>query len=700
MNKKPGLFILAAVILIGIMGDGMAVSPTQEELNAATLWTMANLTAEGASLPFSFVYDGKISAPLLRAWTLTREERRIDATRTEYVTNWSDARSGLVVRCVCVRYEDFPAVEWTLYFKNEGTQSTPILKDILALDTAFMREGDDEFVLRGTKGDWCTPDSFQPFETKLEPGMTQRFASYGGRPTNGAFPYYNLHMSGGGILLAIGWPGQWASAFVRDQQAGLHVTAGQELLNASLNPGEEIRSPLIAMVFWQGTDAVRAQNLWRQWMVAHNLPRTADGALPPTQIVACSSHQFKEMTQANEENQKLFVERYLSEGLKIDYWWMDAGWYPCKGEWPNTGTWEPDPERFPKGLRPVSDYARARGVKTIVWFEPERVGDPDSWLAKQHPEWLLSKKADVPEAPKGGNFGSGPGSLLNLGNREARAWLIDHVDRTIRELGIDLYRQDFNMDPLPFWRGADTPDRQGMTENLYVQGYLAYWDALRERHPMLRIDSCASGGRRDDLETMRRAVPLIRSDCLFEPTSQQSHHFAFASWIPYHGAGYVTGKSAIGGLGQPDIEPYGFRSNMSPSLTLCYDMRKTDLNYRLAERLFTQLKAIQPNYLGDFYPLTEYTLANDAWLAWQYDQPETGSGVVQAFRRPDCATTNMTFTLYGLNPDTQYDLENLDGGKETVSGRQLMEQGLTIRLDSQPSAAVITYCRKAEDLAR
>ena len=243
MNNKPGFFLLAAVILIGIMGDGMAVSPTREEFDAAALWTTAHLGAGGASLPFSFVYDGKISAKLLREWTLTREERRIDAARTEYVTNWSDARSGLVVRCVCVRYEDFPAVEWTLYFKNEGTHSTPILKDILALDTAFMREGSGEFVLRGTKGDWCTPDSFQPFEMKLEPGMTQRFASYGGRPTNGAFPYYNLHMSGGGILLAIGWPGQWASTFVRDQQAGLHVTEGQELLNASLNPGEVKKVP-------------------------------------------------------------------------------------------------------------------------------------------------------------------------------------------------------------------------------------------------------------------------------------------------------------------------------------------------------------------------------------------------------------------------------------------------------------------------
>ena len=207
--------------------------------------------------------------------------------------------------------------------------------------------------------------------------------------------------------------------------------------------------------------------------------------------------------------------------------------------------------------------------------------------------------------------------------------------------------------------------------------------------PLPRSGRCSDGRRNS-------RSPALERDCLFEPTSRQSHHFAFASWIPYHGAGYVTRKSAIGGLGPPDIEPYGFRSNMSPSLTLCYDMRKTDLNYRLAERLFTQLKCVQPNYLGDFYPLTPYTLANDAWLAWQYDQPETGSGVVQAFRRPDCGTAAMTFKLYGLNPDAQYDLENLDGGKETFSGRQLTEQGLMIRLDNQPSAAVISYCRKTE----
>ena len=234
----------------------------------------------------------------------------------------------------------------------------------------------------------------------------------------------------------------------------------------------------------------------------------------------------------------------------------------------------------------MSDYAHGKGVNIIVWFEPERVGDRNSWLARNHPQWLLN-------------------NLLNLGNPEALKWLINHVDRTLGQQGIDFYRQDFNMDPLDDWRGNDAPDRQGMTENLYVQGYLAYWDALRRRHPQLRIDSCASGGRRDDLETLRRAVPLIRSDYLFEPDQPAVPPSPVRpSGIPYHGAGYVTGPSAIGGTGTADINAYHFRANMSASLTLCYDMRQKDLNYELARRLFAQLRRIGPNYLGDFYPLT------------------------------------------------------------------------------------------------
>jgi alpha-galactosidase len=655
-------------------------------------WVKTHLLDPLAKMPFSFIYGDQSSEKLLGEWPKKVETKKLDASRTRHTLTWADPATGMEVRCVAVEYTDYPAVEWTVYCKNTGTKPTPILQDIQGLDAQFERAADSEFRLHGNKGDWCTADSFAPFQETLGPKVSKQFVSFGGRPTNAAFPDYNLQRPGGGVLLAIGWSGQWAGSFTRDEARGLRVLAGQELTRLSLKPGEEVRSPLIALVFWEGNDLDHAQNLWRRWMIAHNLPRTADGELPPAQIVACSSHQFREMTQANEENQKLFISRYLEEGMKLDYWWMDAGWYPCGGEWVNTGTWEPDKSRFPNGLRAVSDHAHSNGVKIITWFEPERVGDPNSWISRNHPEWVLQHKAMTPEAPPVGAFGSGPGGLLNLGHPEALNWLINHVDQTLTEQGIDFYRQDFNMDPLPFWRGADSEDRQGMTENLYVQGYLAYWDALRQRHPQLVIDSCASGGRRDDLETMRRAVPLIRSDFLFEPTSQQCHHRQFAQWIPYHGAGYVTGQSAIGQHGGDNIDAYEFRANMSPSLILCFDMRKKDLNYALAKRIFAQLKQIGPNFFGDFYALTDYSLTNNVWMAWQYDRPEAGEGIIQVFRRQDCVDAAQTYRLHGLDPAATYEVTNFDvAGATRVSGKDLMEKGLAIEIKDKPGAAVIVY---------
>jgi alpha-galactosidase len=88
------------------------------------------------------------------------------------------------------------------------------------------------------------------------------------------------------------------------------------------------------------------------------------------------------------------------------------------------------------------------------------------------------------------------------------------------------------MEPLTYWRSADAPARQGITELRHVTGYLAYWDELRRRHPDMLIDSCASGGRRNDLETMRRAVPLWRSDYAYEATGHQCMMYGLSLWLP------------------------------------------------------------------------------------------------------------------------------------------------------------------------
>ncbi len=619
---------------------------------------------ESTELPFSFTYDGKPSKDLLTGWELKRASRKLDDARTEHTLAWSDPQTKLSVRCVGVEYHDFPTVEWTLHFKNEGNADSPLLSDVLALDTRFERGKD--FTLHHHKGTFVRADDFEPLTTPLTAKQKLRFAPPGGRPLGHVFPYFNLESQGEGVIVVVGWPGQWAAEFARDGSTSTHVSAGQELLRCRLKPGEEVRTPLIALQFWQG-DWIRAQNIWRRWMVAHNIPRP-DGQPPRPLLTPCSSHQYGEMIQADEASQKLFIDRYLEEKLAPDYWWMDAGWYfHYGGGWPRTGTWEVDTARFPRGLRAVTDHAHAKGLKSIVWFEPERV-TPGTFLYTNNPAWLLGK--------------DGEQKLLDLGHPEAHRWLVEHISKTIREQGIDLYRQDYNVDPLGYWRGADTPERQGITENHYVTGYLAFWDALLQRFPNLLIDSCASGGHRNDLETLRRSLPFLRSDFIQDAVGNQCHTYGLSFWMPYHGTG--TGQLGV----------YDLRSALScPHFIACWDLRDRKLDYDFLRRTIGDWRQYAPNYLGDFYPLTAHTTASDAWIAWQFDRPEAGLGVVQAFRRTHSIYESARLKLRGLDAKARYTVTELDrpDAAQQLTGAELMDRGLLVTASAQPAAVVVTY---------
>ncbi len=690
------LHLIAPLLLCPLLAHA---TPAEDALR--NQW-WGKFNASASALPFSFTLGGKPSTEVLKTWRLERSERKLDNNRNELTLTCTDPQSGLRVRCVVVRYRDFPALEWTPYFKNTGRTATPIIADIQSLDASFERGAPGDFVLHHAKGSPAEASSFEPRTTVLgKKERHLRLATFGGRASNSTMPYWNLAWGGEGVVTAVGWPGQWAAEFQSKGAKALRVHAGMERTHFKLEPGEEVRAPLIALMFWQG-DEFRAHNLWRAWIVAHNLPRV-NGQLPPTQLVACSSHQFKEMIEANEENQKLMIDRYVAERLPIRYWWMDAGWYVNDGKWVNVGTWEVDKKRFPNGLRAITDHGRAKGVKSIVWFEPERV-TTNSWLFANHPEWCFEQDkipAEFKNPPKDATRPHGyhgRGALLNLGNPDAWQWLINHVDKLITAEGIDLYRQDFNMDPLPFWQTQDAPDRQGITEIRHVTGYLAYWDELRRRHPALLIDSCASGGRRNDLETVRRSLPLLRDDYLFDPVAQQAHTHALSRWLPYHGTGtrFITtfvGPSDASQKPVEKVDPWIFRSHMAPSLTACWDVRRTDLDYDALRRLTQQFERISPCYLGDYYPLTSYSLGKDVWMAWQFHRPDLKEGVVQVFRRDESPYESARFKLHGLDPAAKYEVENLDGGKETRTGRELMEKGLAVTINQQPAALVFAYKR-------
>ena len=617
---------------------------------------------------FSFNYDGKPSSEFLENWKVERSSRDIDAHRTEYTLTYTDPSSQLVVRCEGVAWKNYPTVEWTLYFKNEGDSDSPLIESIQALDTTFSRTPAGEFLLHHHVGDKAHIESFAPRQTTLGPNASLEFAPRGGRPTNFEWPYYALErpLEEKGTIIAIGWPGQWASRFIRDEGTGIRVVGGQELTRLKLHPGEEIRTPLIAMQFFGG-DRYRAQNIWRRWMFQHNFPKDHGKPLSVKHGAACVWNYGFQCTQ---EGDIEFINTFADKGIDLSYWWMDAGWYPGDGNWGKTGTWKPDPTRFPDGIKAVTDAAHSKGFEVVVWFEVERVA-ADTWITQNHPEWV---------------HGGAGGGLLKLDEPEVAEWVTNHVDKMITEEGIDLFRVDFNIDPLSYWRNNDTEDRQGITEIRYIDGFLGFWDELRRRHPGMLIDSCASGGRRDDLETMRRSVPLLRTDLENNPEAYQCATYGFCPWLPYSNC-----------PNWEKFDTYHFRSSIAPFLQCNWDVRKDDFPLELAQSRIKEWRSVADYYFGDFWPLTDYSTHNRSWMAWQLDYPEKSGGLVQAFRRADCPFVSAQFQLEELDPEARYQVKDYDAeaGIEKT-GRELMEKGLIVTIPEKPGAALITYEKISE----
>jgi alpha-galactosidase len=135
-----------------------------------------------------------------------------------------------------------------------------------------------------------------------------------------------------------------------------------------------------------------------------------------------------------------------------------------------------------------------------LWFEPEMV-NPDSDLARRHPEWILAAGDRMPV----------PGrhqQVLNLSLPAVTDYLLERIDALVTEYAIAYLKWDHNRDLVdPGDRSTGRAAVHDSTIALY--GLLA---ELKRRHPGLEIESCASGGARVDLGILEHADRVWTSD--------------------------------------------------------------------------------------------------------------------------------------------------------------------------------------------
>ena len=559
-------------------------------------------------------------------------------------------------------------------------------------------------------GALCSVDDFAPRQRRMTPGAELHLQPGGGRSSSLVLPFLNLDLGDRGMVLGVGWTGEWAVQFNRGQDGKLRLQAGMAHTHLTLHPGETIRTPSILLLFWRD-DRLRGHNMLRRFILKHHRPRPGG---EPLIAPLCNGNWGGTPAEVHLDN----VANIIEHELPFEYYWIDAEWFGGEGHWmEHAGNWTPREDLYPEGFTPISDRLHASGRKLLLWFEPERVAPGTPW-AKTHEDWLLRVPDDkaVCWADYGEHLGTadwvrmeskrnqlGKGDrLLNLGNPDARRFLTDFLSDAIDRFGLDCLRQDSNIAQLEYWRHNDEPDRQGMTEIRYVEGQYALWDELLARHPGLIIDNCASGGRRIDLESISRSTPLWRTDYSVghqDPAAIQCHTHGLLLWVPLNGTG--------GGY-LKDWSRYELRSTMSAALTVGLwgfgDAPQEELPQEYpfvhAKELLEEYLSVRQYYYGDYYPLTEYSLAQDAWMAYQLDRPEEGDGLVVVLKRRQSPFTSADLPLRGLRAQASYEVTNIDTGERcVVPGAELMQAGLNVRLAGRPDSALLRYQALPEDAA-
>ena len=320
------------------------------------------------------------------------------------------------------------------------------------------------------------------------------------------------------------------------------LIGGGELLEPGevrLAQGERYESPVVCFVYSdRGLDGV-AERFHRRVRSGRAHPRGPRPLVLNTWEAIYYAHDFPKLAHLADIAASVGVERFV----------LDDGWsMGRRNDRAGLGDWDVDETVWPGGLSRLSDHVHALGMEFGLWFEPEMV-NLDSTIAREHPEWIL---------------GATPARswrhqhVLNLANPDAWQYVSDRIHLVVGASGVDFIKWDHNRD-----LGAPTDRSTGASVG-HDQTLAVYrmMDALRQAHPGLEIESCASGGGRVDLGMMEHAQRVWASDTN-DPVERQAIQLGTSALLPPEVVGAHVG---------PEVAHTSHRS--------------TALSFRLATALF------------------------------------------------------------------------------------------------------------------
>ena len=452
---------------------------------------LVQLYIRGDRLPSDFINGFTLSGAQTTEGFVF-EDQTVNETggSLEIVTTMKEARGFRLLHRLVYREGD-RAIKVSATFKNDSTEPA-VLEYISSFTLGSLppfggeRRADGMRIHRA-KSWWSAEGRFVSETVEqlhLERSFcgvgtrTERFGQTGSMPVRRYFPFIAVEDEEDGITWAaqIACPSSWQIE-MRRNGAGFFIDGGladQEFGQwaKTVRPGGSFETPEAFITTVAGNADDAAQRL----LDLHPGTGPSDGSLPVVFNEFCTS--WGSPTEG--------TVSAAAEALKdrsVDSIVIDAGWYG-EGSWDNVGDWYVNKNRMPNGILPAVEAIRNAGMTAGIWFEPETCTE-NSRLAKEHPEWLLTRH--------GTPINTGRRMFLNMEDPEVKAYLRENVIGFIRRNGIGYVKIDYN-DCIGI--GCDDPDGlgEGLRRNMLASQ--EFFRELRSENPGLIIECCSSGGHR------------------------------------------------------------------------------------------------------------------------------------------------------------------------------------------------------------
>jgi alpha-galactosidase len=607
---------------------------------------------------------------------------------------FENLRDGLRAKRVYAVYPQIAVIETWTELESMLNRSVAV-SDLVPLQLTI--DGTLVTTVNGLSGPAETGGAFA-LQHHLVNDDTPVVLDEGGRSTQSHLPLATVASARGTLIAGLMWSGAWRMDFVARPGGRTELTAWLSTTTTTVTPARPVVMPHAIIGVVEGDESQVAPALHRF------IVNVLRGGRLLEPLVTYNTW-FSTGTDIDEELIAKEMEMAAAAGAEL--FELDAGWYEDSGELDafdfasGLGNWTVDKHKFPNGLRALADRAHGLGMRFGVWVEPERVDlrtvdEPgmarETWLQQENGHY----EPGVPNE-------EARTALLDLGNPEAREWLLDKLSVLIIESGVDHIKWDnnawlTNTRPLTGAGPADGNFR-------HVTGLYALLGALRERFPWLLIENCSGGGNRLDLGMMRYTDAGWMDDRT-SPSAHVRHNLqGLTVFLP---PAYLL-SYLIHDIDEPMHDAADFalyaRSRMPGVFGLSFP--PDSLDERDMERVreetdrWKALRAIQQTASAMLVaPQVEGTQSGP-WDGTLLVSPDMTSAVLYAFQN-DTGVEGVNLRMRGLDRTFQYIVRSdREGDLGVWTGAQLMDDGIDLYAAESTRAHLLTFSQPtAEDLRR